>query len=246
MNSFVAQCKAEGLRIIRSPFFLLFSILMPLGFYFLFTSLNGADTLIGDVPWGAYSLMSLTAFSIIGTAVGQLGIRIAYERKDGWLRQLRLTPLSTTAWIGAKLASHLIIHLLIILIIFPAAAFSFGLELAPWQWVGSALWLLLGSLPFLALGALIGTLRSTDAAMAISNILHMGISIAGGLWMPLATLPAWLQSIGQWLPSYRYASGAWTMISGNLPQWLDFLLLLSYGFIFVVLSSYIMNKREAV
>lgn len=41
LHMFVAQTKAESIRIIRSPFFLLFSIAMPLAFYFLFASMNG-------------------------------------------------------------------------------------------------------------------------------------------------------------------------------------------------------------
>jgi ABC-2 type transport system permease protein len=246
MQMFISQWKAESLRIIRSPFFLLFSLLMPFVFYFLFASLNGADKEIANTSWGAYSLMSMTAFSLIGTATSQFGIRLAFERKEGWIRQLQLTPLSHFTWISAKVASQMLIHLLIILLLFPLAAIVYDLHLTPLQWAACTIWLLCGSLPFLALGALVGTMRNADAAIAISNVLLMGLAIAGGLWMPLEALPEWLQIIGKWLPSYHYANGAWEVLSGNLISMENIFYLGACTVLFMVLSSYILKKRDAV
>lgn len=243
---FFAQTKAESLRIIRSPFFLLFSILMPLAFYFLFASLNGASTSFASTTYGAYSLMSMTAFSLIGTAISQFGIRLAYERRDGWVRLLRLTPLSPSVWVGSKLAGHLAIHLLVILLIFSSAQLIYHFDLTIGQWIACGLWLWIGSLPFLALGSLLGTMKNADAATAIANILHMGLAILGGLWMPLSTLPTWMQSIGQWLPSYRYAHGAWNILSGHSPAMLDWTMLIVYGAAFMLLSSYLFNRQDAI
>ncbi|MDK8184032.1 ABC transporter permease [Paenibacillus sp. UMB4589-SE434] len=242
----LAQTKAESLRIIRSPFFMLFSILMPLAFYFLFASLNGADKSIASTTYGSYSLMSMTAFSLIGTAVSQFGIRLAYERRDGWVRLLRLTPLTPSVWIGSKLIAHMGIHLITIIVIFSAAQLTYSFDLTLAQWVSCGLWLWIGSLPFLALGSILGTIKNADASIAIGNILHMGLAILGGLWMPLSTLPQWMQSIGQWLPSYRFAHGAWNMLAGSAPVVLDWLILVVSGVLFMVLSGYILNRREAM
>lgn len=246
MNMFMAQTKAESLRIVRSPFFLLFSILMPVCFYFLFTSLNGANSAISATTWGAYLLMSMTAFSLIGTAVSQFGIRIAYERRDGWAGLLRLTPLTPTAWMGGKLIAQMAIHGVIITVLFPLANAVYSFELTASQWIACGLWLWIGSLPFLAMGSLLGTLKNPDIATAIANVVHMGLAILGGLWMPLNTLPGWIQTIGQWLPSYRYAHGAWNILDGVAPIWLDWFLLLCYGLLFMIISGYILNRREAM
>lgn len=245
MRGFAAQCKAESVRLIRSPFFLLFSVVMPIVFYSLFTMLNGADTPIGTVTWAAYSLMSMTAFSLIGTAAGQLGIRLSYERKDGLLKLIRLTPLSTTAWVGAKLISHLIVHMLIIAVMFALSSLLFGTSLSLSVWLACGTWLLVGSVPFLALGILIGTLKGTDVATAVSNLVYMGISVVGGLWMPLSTFPEWLQAIGKWLPSHAYANSAWRLLAGDALRLFDAGLLIAYGLAFLVVAVLILNKREA-
>ncbi len=245
MRGFIAQFKAEGIRIIRSPFFLLFSVLMPLVFYILFTYLNGADTNVGGTAWAGYSLMSMTAFSLIGTAAGQFGIRISYERKEGLHRLLRLTPLSNRAWVGAKIVSHMLVHLLIILIMFTVALLAFRVELPIDRWLLSGGWLLVGSLPFLGLGILVGMIKNPDVATAVSNLVYMGISVAGGLWMPLEVFPEWLQAIGRWLPSHVYANGAWNLIAGTSVQLYDMVALFLYGIVFVGLTIMIMNRREA-
>ncbi|MCI3927102.1 ABC transporter permease [Paenibacillus sp. TRM 82003] len=243
---FRAQGKAESLRLLRSPFFLLFSLAMPIGFYFLFAGLNGSDTRLAGTTWGAYSLMSMTAFSLIGTAVSQFGIRLAYERKDGWMRLLKLTPLSTGVYIGSKIVSTLGVNLLVILILFPSAAVVYGLKLSAVQWLSSGVWLWLGSLPFLALGSLLGTMKSADASIGVGNVLLMGMAVLGGLWMPLETLPAWMQAIGAWLPSHPYAAGAWSILAGGLPSIGHIGLLLGYGTVFMVLSMYVYRRQEAI
>jgi ABC-2 type transport system permease protein len=223
MNMFVSQWRAECVRILRSPFFLLFSIVMPFVFYFLFAELNGADTPIGGTTWAAYFLMSMTAFSLIGSSVSQFGIRLAYERKGGWMRQLALTPLPMTTLVAAKIASQLVVHGLIIALLFPVAGAVYGLQLTATQWLACAAWLWLGSVPFLAIGAWIGTIRSPEAATALSNIVFMGMAVAGGLWMPLSVMPAWLQAVGRWMPSWHYAGGAWSILAGEPVDWASLL-----------------------
>lgn len=243
MRSFIAQSKAEIIRLIRSPFFLLFSVVMPIAFYSLFAVLNGVDREIGGTTWGTYSLMSMTAFSLIGTAAGQLGIRLSYERKEGLLKVLKLTPLSMTAWVSAKVASHLLIHLLIIVIMFGFSALVFGTSMTFDRWLLSGLWLLIGSVPFLALGVLLGAIRNPDVTTAVSNVVYMGLSVTGGLWMPLSTFPDWMQKIGEWLPSHAYADASWTIVAGAGEAWGNVLLLLGYGAVFLAAAVWTFERN---
>lgn len=246
MKMFLAVWKAESLRLLRSPFFLLFSLAMPLGFYFLFAGLNGVDTPLAGTTWGVYSLMSMTAFSLIGTAVGQFGIRLSYERRDGWAGLVRMTPLPASLYIAGKIVSTLGVSLAVIAVLFPSAAIVYNLQLSAWQWAMCALWLWLGSVPFVALGALLGAVKNADAAVGIGNGLLMGLAVAGGLWMPLDVLPSWLQAIGKWLPSHSYAGGAWNVLAGGLPDARQLAILLGFGAVFMIISSYIQKNKEAL
>jgi len=244
MKPFITQSTSEVLRLVRNPFFLLFSVLMPIIFYSIFAMLNGTDSAIDSTTWGAYSLMSMTAFSLIGTAAGQFGIRLAYERKDGLLKLMMLTPLSMSAWVSAKITAHLLVHLLIIAVMFGYSAIVFGTEMLAEQWVMCGLWLLIGSMPFLALGILLGTIRNTDAATAVSNLVYMGLSILGGLWMPLSTFPSWMQKFGAWLPSHVYANTSWSIVAGATADWQDVLVLLGYGVLFIMGALFVLSRSE--
>ncbi|MCR8844947.1 ABC transporter permease [Paenibacillus sp. SC116] len=246
LNMFMAQTKAESIRIVRSPFFLLFSIAMPLAFYFLFASMYGTDKSIESTTWGVFSLMSMTAFSLIGTAVSQFGIRLSFEHQDGWVRLLRLTPLTPAVWLGSKLVAQMVIHLVVIIIIFLSAGLVHDIQLTALQWITCGLWLWIGSIAFLAIGALLGTLKNANTSVAIGNVLQMGLAILGGLWMPLNGLPTWMQAIGEWLPSHRYANGAWNIIAGQAPVGIDYVVLIGSGIVFMALTVYIFNRREAV
>ncbi len=238
------QCKAETIRILRNPYFVFWSLLMPIVFYIIFTKVF--NTNIQDKQeWQAHYLMSMTAFSVMGSAIMTLGIRIVEERTKGWSVFMRITPLSDQAFFAAKMIGQTVIHLFSILIIFLAGALINQVTLTAFEWLMSGLWILLGSLPFLALGTLVGTMKRVDTASGVSNVIYMILAISGGMWMPMEIMPSIIQKIGVWLPSYNLGNGAWEIIRGNSPEWGNFLILLGYFFLFVLLSSYIRRKQEA-
>jgi ABC-2 type transport system permease protein len=49
----------------------------------------------------------------------------------------------------------------------------------------------------------VGFLARGRSAPAIINALFLPMAIAGGLWMPLETLPPFVQGLAVWLPTYH-------------------------------------------
>ncbi|PLR77309.1 ABC transporter permease [Bacillus sp. V3-13] len=244
MNAMWMQIKAEILRIFRNPYFVFWSLLMPILFYGLFTKVF--NTGLPDAAlWQAHYLMSMTVFSVMGSSIMTLGIRLVEERTKGWTTFMRLTPLPFTAYFFAKMIGQTVVHFFSIMIIFFSGALMNGISLTVGEWVSSGFWILAGSLPFLALGTLVGTMRRVDTASGVSNLIYMGLAISGGLWMPMETLPSFIQDISLWLPSFHFGDGAWQIIRGGSPDWMNILVLGSYFFLFMILSSYIRRKQEA-
>ncbi|MEJ8305102.1 ABC transporter permease [Saccharibacillus sacchari] len=245
MKSLLMQSKAEILRILRNPYFVFWSLAMPILFYFVFTRV-----LNGDMPnpeqWQAHYLMSMAAFSVMGTSVMTFGLRLVQERTQGWSTALRTTPLTGTAYAAAKMFAQMLLNLLCIVVIFVSGWLINGVHLSAAQWLASGLWIVLASLPFLALGGLIGCMKKVDTANGISNMLYMGLAISGGLWMPFEIMPEAVQRIGKWLPSYNYGEGAWSIAAGGTPSATSVVLLLGYLAAFMVLSGYVRKKQEAV
>ncbi|MCH1627287.1 ABC transporter permease [Ferdinandcohnia quinoae] len=244
MKPVLMQCKMEILRILRNPYFVFWSLFMPIVFYFLFTKVfnTGIDN---RQEWHAHYLMSMTTFSVMGSAIMVLGIRLVEERTQGWSLFMRITPLSDTAYFFAKMVGQTVIHVFSIIVIFAAGAIINGVTLSALEWIMSGLWILIGSFAFLALGTLVGTMKKVDTASGVSNLIYMALAITGGMWMPMEILPDIMQKIGKWLPSYNFGSGAWEIIRGGSPDLANILILIGYLFLFMLLSSYIRRKQEA-
>jgi ABC-2 type transport system permease protein len=245
MLMLLAQSRVEMLRMSRNIYFIFWSLMMPVAFYFLYTRIFTTGTTESE-QWNAHYLMSMTCFSIMGSSIMTLGIRLVQERAQGWVTYLQVTPLPNSIYFGGKMVGQTIMHLFSIIIIFTAGFLINHVSLSPAQWINSALWILAGSLPFLALGTCIGTMRRVDTASGLSNALYLSLALLGGMWMPLDIMPNWLGQIGNWLPSHSFGNGAWVIIAGGVPALHDILLLAAYLVAFMLLSTYIRNKqREA-
>ncbi|RLQ93206.1 ABC transporter permease [Falsibacillus albus] len=245
MNIFARQCTIEILRILRNPYYVFWSLAMPIVFYFIFTKV--VNTNIPDVSlWQAHYLMSMTTFSVMGSAISTLGIRMVQERALGWTTYIQITPLRDSVYFMGKMVGQSMIHLFSITVIFIAGFLINGVSLSLYEWIMCGLWILAASIPFLALGTLIGAMKRADTAAGISNLLFMILAITGGMWMPMDAMPKLMRQIAQWLPSYNFGSGAWEIIRGHSPQWKNILVLASYLLLFMVLSIYIRRKQEVV
>ncbi|CAH1055376.1 ABC transporter permease [Paenibacillus pseudetheri] len=244
MRLITIQCKAEMLRIIRNPYYVFWSLLMPIMFYFIFTRV--VNTGNDDPTWRAHYLMSMATFSVMGSAIMTLGIRLVQERTQGWTTFIRITPLPGSVYFFGKMFGQTMMHLFSVICIFAAGYFINGVSLTAGQWVLSGLWILIGSLPFLAIGTLVGAMKRVDTASGVSNVIYMALAVAGGMWMPIEILPRLMQKIGHWLPSYNYGNGAWEIVRGSAPHWSNVLILLGYLVVFMLLSVYIRKKQEAV
>lgn len=245
MKAFQMQCKAEIKRVLRNKYFVFWSLAMPILFYYIFTNIvntNAPD----PAAWKAHYLMSMTAFSVMGSSMMTLGIRMVQERAQGWSTFIRMTPLPDHVYFAAQMVGQSVIHVFSIIIIFLAGALINHVSLTPFEWIMSGLWILLGSMPFLAVGTLIGLMKKVETAASISNVIYLLLAISGGLWMPLEVMPTLMQNIGHWLPSYHFGSGAWEIVEGGMPSWKNMLVLLAYLVLFMLLSTYIRRKQEAV
>lgn len=246
ISSLKAQCKAEIIRTLRNRRFIFFSLMMPLVFYFIFTGTLGNHMLVDGVEWQAYYLMSMTAFGLIGSNLITLGVRFAQERTQGWTRLLRISPLPSTSYVLSKMAAQALINLASILLMFVVCGLAKGISLPAGEWLACGIWIWAGALPFMALGVLIGTLKSAEVVQIVANILYMSLSVLGGLWMPISTMPDILQKIARFLPSYRFGQGAWNLLGGLSISGAGTAILGAYTLLFMLLSAYILKRQEAV
>ncbi len=197
-------------RVMRSPSFLMWTLAFPIVFYladYNNATNNANNTASWGTPWPVYFMVSMCCWAAIAAATNVGGGRLPAERSNGWTRQLRLTPLPSWAYALGEVIIGVSVALVavVILAVVAGAASRPGLSAQAGAEMLAACWL--GSLPFAALGILVGlTTTSTSAQpMMVGTILVL--NILGGLLVPLKAFPAWLRDIAHVLPTYHL--GTW-------------------------------------
>ncbi|MHB1627271.1 MAG: ABC transporter permease [Bacilli bacterium] len=243
MKATLSQWKAELLRTGRDRRFFLLTLGMPVAFYLIFINQQGGNAQIAGTFWGEYFMVSMAAFGVLGSSINTFGVRLAAERKGGWVRLLRTTPLSSFGYALAKTLTQLTLSLLIVIVVFAVAHFSQHVDLSPARWLQIMAWLWLGSLPFAALGVLIG--MAGNAAQALGTLVYLALSMLGGLWTPVQALPKTMREIARWMPTYHFARPAWNLLSGHSVQWSDVAILLAYFVLFISLAAIVQRRVDS-
>lgn len=202
VRSYFLEAKYEFLNLMRTPSFVLPTLIFPALFYTLFGVLLNRNS--GDGP-AQYLLATYGVFGIMGAALFGLGVTIAMDRERGLLVLKRALPMPTGALLLAKTVMAMIFATLISLILAMIAISLAGVSLQHSQWLQLFLVNVLGVIPFAAIGLLIGSLFSGRAAPAIINILYLPLAFLSGLWLPLSMLPAIFAKLAVLWPSWHLA-----------------------------------------
>ena len=184
----------------RTPGFVLPALAFPVVFYLFFGVLFSPA---GSNSHAAYMLVTYSCFGIMGPAMFNFAMNIASDRAQGWLTLKRLSPMPVSAYLLAKMATSLVFAMLIILMLFSVAAIFGDVRLERSQWLGLALLLLAGTVPFALIGLLLGLTLSDKAAPGVVNLIYLPMAFLSGLWLPVTMLPSFLQQLAWMWPSYH-------------------------------------------
>lgn len=209
----VAETRTELLKAIRLPAFILPVILFPSIFYILFGLVMSGS--VGGTAMPAYLLGSYGAFGVIGAALFGMGVSVAAERGQGWLMLKRATPMPPIAYFAAKVLVSIILGACITVILGALAATFGDVRLPLSSWLLLIVTLSAGTVPFCALGCVLGYVSGPTSAPAIANLIYLPMSFASGLWIPLPFLPDSVQRIAPALPPYHLAALAHGTVTGS-------------------------------
>lgn len=242
----VAQTTAQLRHLLRSPFYSIFSLVLPLIFW-VFFGLPRAHHTIAGVDAGAYLLASFGAYAVANVMLFSFGIGIANERGRKEDVLMRATPLRPGVDLLARLLAAMVFGLAAVVVLSIFAWATGGVRLDAGRWLVLVVRLLVGALPLLALGLAIGYLVSVNAVPAVVNLVGLPMFLASGLVVPLAELPDFIQKMAPYLPAYRYAQLAWDAVGAHAdPPAADLLWLAAYTAVFlaIVLRAYRLEESR--
>jgi ABC-2 type transport system permease protein len=203
LGIYLREAGSELLRTWRTPAFVLPTLLFPLVFYALFA-------LLLPGRWGSYDkaiylLATYGVFGIMGPALFGFGVGLAQERENGLLALRSVLPMPPGAYFAAKIAMSLLFGAAVVLLLTGAAFVAGKADFAFSSWLTLFGVLVLGALPFCALGLWVGTLVNGQAAVAVVNLVYLPMAVLSGLWMPLIVFPAVMQKLAVIWPSWHLA-----------------------------------------
>ncbi|WP_427167328.1 ABC transporter permease [Streptomyces sp. C1-1] len=203
--------RLEVRRTLRDVGFVVGGVAMPVLMYLLFTNL-GAD----DGSYKTAAMVGMAGYGAVGSALNTGG-GVAEDRAIGWLRQLRVTPMTPRQVVVGRALTGSVTVLPAIVAVLAAGGLVNGVRLAAWQWGAIALLLWLGSLPFTLLGLGNGY-RLTGQTTGVANTAcNLGLAVLGGLWFPVALFPGWLRALSAYTPTYRFAQLGTSVADGHAP-----------------------------
>jgi ABC-2 type transport system permease protein len=144
-------------------------------------------------------MVGLAAFGTMN-AVLSSGARISVERAAGWNRQLRLTPLSTRDYFRAKVLTSYVMALTTIGALYVSGVIL-GVSMPADRWIQMTWLILVGLVPFAALGVLYGHLLTPESVGPVLGGTTALLAFLGGSWFPI-TGDGFLAHLAQNLPSY--------------------------------------------
>lgn len=203
----------EVLRTLRNRRFLMFSLAFPLVLFFTVAGAHRHATIDG-IGFPLYYMTGMAAWGSM-VAVISAGGRIADERKVGWTRQLRITPLRTSSYFSAKVLTGYLMAIFSIVIL-AVAGVALGVHLAATGWLTMLGLLLVGLIPFAVMGILLGHLIPVDSLGPALGGITAIFALLGGTFGPLFTSGVML-SVVKDLPSYWLVqAGKSALIGGHV------------------------------
>jgi len=187
---------------LRNKAFLFFSLVMPLGFFFLYGSVFAG----GNAEKVTYLMGPVLSLTVMGTFWG-LSLQLVTWREQGILRRFRLAPIPASSMIGSSILANYVL-------ILPTVFFELVLARTVYHVTSfgnlTSLFILviLGITSFGALGLIIASVTNTmQETQIINQLLWFALIFLSGATVPLAVLPKVVQRVGLFLPATYLVSG---------------------------------------
>lgn len=207
-----AFLRFEITRSLRNTRFIIFILAFPVLLYLLYAKQRGLSQ---GLTVATIFMVSMAVWSGMGSAMFATGPQLARERDNGWMRQLRVSPISAPRWFGAKLIQGLLLILPGFALLI-ALGYGYGhVHLGAGRIGALAAVLVLGTIPFCALGLVIGLTFDGQTAQVAQTLTLLVMAFLGGIFIQWSRLPHAMQIIGQILPSYHLGQLGWNAAAGD-------------------------------
>lgn len=200
---YLKETKYEFLKNLRLRIYTASVLSFPLMFYVLFGLVLNSREAIGGTGIPTYLIATYGTFGVMGASLFGTAAGLAADRGLGWLQVKRASPMPPFAYFIAKVVVSMAFSAFVVLALM-ALGLAFGGVRTPVVELAKLLGtLVLGSLPFSAMGLALGYFAGPNSAPPTINLIYLPMSFCSGLWVPFMFLPKVVQKIALALPPYH-------------------------------------------
>jgi len=186
LRAYLIEAKYEMLNALRTPAFAIPFLAIPVAIYVLFGVFIAGGGEGGEFGPGIANYL-FSGFSVIGVIMPGIfsGVGLAIERDGNLLKLKRAQPLPPGATIIAKALMSMGVAGIAVTLVVIAALIAAKITISVPQVLIIWATLIVGTIPFCAIGLTIGAYTSGSAAPAYGNLAFLPMMWLSGLFIPL-------------------------------------------------------------
>lgn len=199
---------------IRNKMFFFFSVVMPLGFFFLYSGVFAKS----EPHAVAYLLGEVLALNVMGSFWGLSAALVSF-REQGILRRFHVTPVTASDMLMSSVLASFVLTLPTVVVELLFARYLFhvpdlGNIFALFVLVG------IGTISFGCMGLVVASVTNTmQETQVINQLIWLPLIFLSGATIPLLYLPRMVQKIGLFLPATYLVSGLTDAIFRSASLW---------------------------
>jgi ABC-type multidrug transport system permease subunit len=210
---------------LRNKMFFFFSVIMPLGFFFLYAGVFAK----GHPDAVRYFIGPVLSLNVMGSFWG-LSATLVTFREQGILRRFHVAPVSSSDMLASSVLANFALTLPTVLAIVALARFvyhvhDFGNVLAAFLFV------CIGTISFGSLGLVVASITNTmQETQVLNQLIWLPLIFLSGATVPLPDLPKMVQGIAVFLPATFLVTGLQqaTYFSKSTAELIVYLLALAF------------------
>jgi ABC-2 type transport system permease protein len=203
-----------------------------------------------ELNYTDFLLTGMIALSIAqGGMFGMVDL-VEMQRK-GLIKRLRMTPANMNLFGFSDMVMRLLFSVIQIILLSLIGVFIFGANLYI-NLPSLVVVFLLGALSFNALGYFFSSFsKTTEAYMGVANITSFVMMFLSGIFIPVETMPQWIQPISNVLPLTYFVEGlrssmVYSTSIWNSTLWSGIGIMVLWGIVTFIIGSWLYKRKSIV
>ncbi len=186
----------------RSPAATFFTVILPLIFLVIFTSIFGNEVVSSTgARVATLYVPGILALALVSANFMNAAIVTVIRRESGVLKAMRATPLPPWVYVGGQVAASLVLTAVMTALVIGIGWLGYGVEVQSGALPSLFITLVVGAAAFSALGlAITCVCPSEQAAPAITNMCVLPLYFVSDVFIPSEGAPRWMTLIGDIFP----------------------------------------------